>query len=94
MRGLGYNFECIVFASLILLLSMKVNINNKVLCWLGFNLFPIYIYQRIPMIAIKSLAGDEFLVNYPYSYVIICFSITIIIAYFYKYWRILPEKAN
>ena len=87
-HGLAYNFMSVVFALLIVLLTMKVRIGNKALFWFGSNLFPLYIYQRMPMIVIRHLAGDMFLCNYPYLYVVACFLMTCIIAWGYKYWQI------
>lgn len=49
-RGLIYNTYCIVFCMSIVMLTMKFSINNPILVWCGKNLFPLYIYQRIPMI--------------------------------------------
>ena len=40
----------IVFSLLIVLLSMKIKVGNKVLFWLGEHVFGFYVLQRIPMI--------------------------------------------
>ena len=86
IHGLTYNIESITFAFLIVSLTMKVQIGNSVLYWLGVNLFPLYIYQRLPMITLKEVLGNQIISNAPYMYVIACLIITILIAYFYKYW--------
>lgn len=44
------------FSLLIVTISVKVKLNNKILQWLGVNCFAIYILQRIPM-AIYSELG-------------------------------------
>ena len=44
----------IAFTILIVLLTMKVSINNKILAWCGKHLFGIFILQRIPMIILKE----------------------------------------
>ena len=44
------------FCMLIILLSMKIQIGNPILNWLGANAFAIYMLQRLPM-NIMSLAG-------------------------------------
>lgn len=88
LHGLSYNIQGMAFAFLVLLLTMKIKTGNIVLSWLGVNLFPIYIYQRIPMIAIAELAGVRFVCNYPYVFIVSCFVITCLIVWGYKFWRI------
>ena len=90
-RGFTFNFESIAFALFIVTLSWKIDIKSKALCWLGANLFPLYIYQRIPMITLRELTGDSFLVAHPYIYILSCAIISLLISYFYKYWRIQPH---
>ena len=88
IRGLRYNMFCIAFCLLNVLLTMKFRINSNLLIWLGENLFPLYIYQRFPMILLSSVAGGYFVLQYPVSYAVICFAITILITFLYKYWAI------
>ena len=87
-NGMVYNVQGVAFALLTVLLTMKVKTGNAVLQWLGVNLFPIYIYQRIPMIAITKLAGERFVCNYPYVFMVSCFAVTCMIVWGYKFWRI------
>jgi len=84
----SYNFESIIFALLIVTLTMKVKIGNKILLWLGINLFPLYIYQRIPMILMRESMGNEWLADNPYLFCIISLLGMILITYLYKYWKI------
>lgn len=65
-------------------ITLKLSIYNSFLKWCGANLFPIYIYQRLPMILIPS----AIITGFPIIYILLCFIITLIIAYFYKYWKI------
>ena len=88
LRAYMYNIESIFFALLVVLITMKVKINNRILIWLGLNLFPLYIYQRIPMIAMRELAGVEWLSIHPYIFVLASLVGTLIITYFYRFWRI------
>ena len=88
IRGLRYNMFCIAFCLLNVLLTMKFRINSNLLIWFGKNLFPLYIYQRLPMILLSSVAGGYFVLHYPMSYAIVCFAITILITLLYKYWAI------
>lgn len=68
----------LVFCLLILLITMKVSICNKVLLWFGNHLFEIYILQRIPMILLKPLELPL------YIYFIGCVFITYCIVLLYK----------
>ena len=88
LHGLSYNAKAIVFTLLIVHLSMKFRLNNSFFHWAGVNLFPIYIYQRIPMIAIANLTGLNWIISKPWLFIIICATTTGCIALFYKYWRI------
>jgi hypothetical protein len=84
----SYNIQSVTFALIVVLLTMKVQINNKWLLWMGVNLFPLYIYQRIPMIAIREILGNNFIKNYTIVYVIASLAITLLIANYYKHWQI------
>lgn len=46
---------CVVFALILVLVTMKVKLNNRALRWLGINCFGIYILQRIPMALFSEL---------------------------------------
>lgn len=88
IKGLVYNAYCMVFCLLIITLSMKIKINNSLLIWSGKNLFPLYIYQRVPMIILSSIYGGTFISSYPVLYTAVCLLITLLFAYFYKYWAV------
>lgn len=88
-HGLTYNLKAIVFSFLLVVITMKVRIGNKWLAWCGVSLFPIYIYQRLPMIAIRGLAGDEWVCGNPHVFIAICFLLTVGISLLYnRYLRI------
>lgn len=87
-RGIIYNFMSILFAFIVLLFTIKIKIGNKCLYWFGKHLFPLYIYQRIPMLILFKIDGGAFVCNNVFLYIILCFIITIAIASFYKYWQI------
>ncbi len=87
-KGLVYNSFHIIFCLLIITISMKVKINNKALIWCGNNLFPLYIYQRIPMIVLSTIGGGGWISTYPVLYTVACLIITLTITYLYKYWAV------
>lgn len=87
-RGLPENIMGIIFALIVVMITMKVKIGNKCLQWCGTNLFPLYIYQRIPMIALFVLLGNEFVSSYPVIYLTTSIALTWIIAHCYRYWSI------
>ena len=72
---------------LLVILSMKITISNPILCWVGKNLFPMYIYQRLPMIILQN-QYESFIGNHPVLFVAISLIVTIGITHFYKYWSI------
>lgn len=84
MHGLTFNAKAIVFALLIVTLTMKVRIGNQWLRWCGFSLFPLYIYQRLPMISLRGIAGDEWICAHPPVFIGICFLVTVGIALLYN----------
>lgn len=46
----GYTVWAVAFIGLLILLTMKVCVYNRILEWFGRHVFSIYILQRIPMI--------------------------------------------
>ena len=84
---LTYNAMSMAFVLLFVLLTMKVGINNPPLRWLGKNLFPMYIYMHVPMLLMSE--KFPFIVgNWPAMFVIISLVVTLVIAYFYRFWQI------
>ena len=60
---------------------MKIKVGNKALIWCGTKLFPLYIYQRIPMFFLSEADGGAFISRHPFAYVWACLLITITIAF-------------
>ncbi len=87
-RGLVYNAFTVTFCAFVLLLTLKLKLNSPILLWCGKNLFPLYIYQRIPMILIASISGGAFVADYPVIYTFVCLIITALIAYLYRFWAV------
>ncbi len=85
-HGLTLNIKAIVFSLLIVVLTMKVQVGNPWLLWCGLSLFPLYIYQRLPMLAIRGLAGKEWVCTNPHVFIGICFMVTVGIALLYNKW--------
>lgn len=63
LAGLRMNFLSIVFALTVTTLSMRIRIYNPVLRWCGEKLFPLYIYQRIPMIVFAAILPSAILTD-------------------------------
>jgi membrane-bound acyltransferase YfiQ involved in biofilm formation len=85
--SLTFNFYSITFALWVVVLTMKLGIDNKPLQWFGKNLFPIYIYMRIPMILLVEWQPG-FVLMQPAMFIVISLISTSLIAYFYHYWQI------
>lgn len=86
--ALVFNIMSSFFAILVVMMTMKIKIGNNVLMWLGLNLFPLYIYQRLPMMLLTELYPEVLVASHPYIFLIICACATAIIAYSYKWIRI------
>lgn len=83
--GLRDNMMSIAFAMTFVLLTMKMKFGNKILDWLGKNLFPLYIYQRIPMFVFAEIFGGVLISDYTVCYVLLCAAVTLLFARIYKY---------
>lgn len=66
----------LIFAIGIVLLSMRISINNGVLRWFGSRVFGIYILQRIPMMVLRYFGWND----KPVVFTAVCFAITIVLA--------------
>lgn len=85
-----------LFALAVLLFTMRVSLNNKVLRWCGKHLFSLYILQRLPMI----IFSDVGLVDYNiYLYFVVCLVVTVCLAIVFdkctdKLWALIvkPRK--
>lgn len=86
-RGIRYNLLSISFALMIVIATMKVSLSNKVLIWVGVHLFPMYIYQRIPMVYLSNQYG-YFCCDNPVIFILFSTLLTFTISHFYKYWQI------
>lgn len=84
-----FQFLSMIFSILLVFITMKFNINNKVLKWLGDNLFWMYILQRIPMLIFRYVG----LAKYEYKFAIACLISTVILSFiFSKIFKKIDEK--
>lgn len=79
------NICSICFSLFMVIITMRFQLKSKVLEWSGKNLFPLYIYQRIPMILFSVIGGGCLVSDFKYVYVVICAIVSIIIVHLYKY---------
>ena len=66
---------------------LKLGIDNPLLRWAGSNLFPIYIYMRVPMLIIEQ-THPELIAAQPFLFILISLTVTIVIARCYRYWQV------
>lgn len=92
VKGIIANMRACFLAMTVVLLSMKFQVKSKSLAWLGKNLFPLYIYQRIGMIILSRINGGELIEDSPYLYIILCAMITLFFGWTYKYIQIKTNK--
>ncbi len=69
-----YSLWAVVFTMLLVMATMKIQINSTVFEWMGQHVFSIYILQRIPM-TILSVTG--FVNGSPYAFVVLAFISTL-----------------
>ena len=84
---LVYNAASVAFAFVVVALTFRIRIQNRFLIWLGAQLFPLYIYQRLPMLTIKEL-NPAMIAHYPVVFYLFSFLVTIAIAMSYRYWKV------
>lgn len=84
-----YYIYTVLFTSIIILLTRKISINNIVLSWIGKNLFPLYIFQRLPMILLKD---NSFMKENTYVFFITCLILTLIMTLIYNFVMFLKKK--
>lgn len=86
--GIFYNFTAVVFALFVMIASMKIKVGNQVLFWMGINLFPLYIYQRMPMRLFEELFNGHMYGCGLWGYIISCLAVSSLIAVCYRYIEI------
>ncbi len=65
------------FTLLVVFITMKINLGNKALMWLGNHVFSVYMLQRIPMIIFENV---EVISSNRYIYFCLSFAITVLLA--------------
>lgn len=78
------NVQACLFGALVVAATMYVSPRSPLLQWLGKHLFPLYIYQRLPMIVLSSVCGGVVCAEYPNVYVAVCLAVTLAIGCLYK----------
>lgn len=68
--------KALLFGILVVIVSMRISINNPVLQWFGKHVFGVYILQRIPMIVLHHYGISED----PVFFTAITIIVTVIIA--------------
>ena len=70
---------CLCGMALVLLFTMKVQIQNSILLWVGDHVFSIYMLMLLPMLILNHFGFTD----HKYSYVIISFIATVMLAVFF-----------
>lgn len=81
-RGGGiewYSMWGLMFMALLLIVCMKVKINNNILQWFGSHVFSVYILQRIPMIILSHFGFN----SHRYAFIAVSFVLTVCLAYMF-----------
>ena len=84
-NGIIYNMLSMAFSALMVIVMFRIRLKNNFLMWAGRNVFPLYIYQRLPMIVLSMLGinikgGGVF-------FIAASFSVTALVVLFYPKFR-------
>ena len=79
-----FNLKSVMFALLIVMVTMKFELRCPVFSWCGRNIFPLYIYQRIPMIVFSAIWPVAFTNWHSCVYLCLSAAITACIAVIYQ----------
>ena len=66
----------------LVVLSMKIKIGNRLLQFFGAHVFSIYILQRIPMLLLSHFGYQE---GHPYRFVVACLAATLVLAVLFDF---------
>ena len=80
LNGWVYNLHALAVVAAVVLVSLKATLRSPVLVWMGAHLFPIYIYQRIPMNVLSAWHGGELVRTWPFVFVGVSLVVTAVIA--------------
>lgn len=72
-----YEINMLLFTAFVLIMTMRFTFCNRILLFLGKNLFPIYILQRLPMLVFSHFGLNEYNI---YIYFVVCFAVTAALA--------------
>lgn len=75
-----YIIWTLCFIAMVVLLTMKISVHNKILNWFGMYTFELYILQRIPMMFFSDLG----LKSRPYIFLICSIAGTMALAWLFK----------
>lgn len=79
---MNWTLRPVVFALLVLLITMKVRISSDAFAYMGKHLFSLFILQRLPMIALTKYGVAQY---HRYYFLIICFIATIILSFLFEW---------
>lgn len=77
----GYTVWATAFIMVLMLITMKVSLNNPVFSWFGNHVFSIYILQRIPMSILHYWGVSE---KHKYVFLILSILSTMVIALIFE----------
>ena len=88
LYGFCDSIVAISFAVCICLGTMKFKLGNAAIVWLGKHVFPLYIYQRIPMLVLSKWFDGHMSGNYLCVYMCCCILTTLAIAVGYRSFEV------
>lgn len=87
-NGIAHNVMGCLFSLLVVVVMYRYEISGHFLTWVGGNIFPIYIYQRLPMLLLSVVLGKSFCHEHSLFFVTISAAIVCAIVFLYPKFKI------
>ena len=78
---IAFNVKSVAFAIVIVMATMRIELDSSALHWCGRHLFALYIYQRLPMVVFTTLNPAAFQTQFRWIYFGLSLAISIAIAF-------------
>lgn len=79
----GYTLYAMAFTLVVVLFTMKISFQSKLMQWFGEHVFSVYILQRIPMIILSKMGLGA---TNKYMFLVLSILFTIVIAMIFDYF--------
>lgn len=89
---IAFNVKSVAFAIVIVMATMRIELDSPSLLWCGRHLFALYIYQRLPMVVFTTLYPAAFQTKFRWIYFGLSLAVSIAIAFLCEIVETRPSK--